>query len=74
MDDQLIEDLEKRYEGLGCGVEIVRACRQGSKVKYRVHFRGRLSEEDVWVPEKCMSRVLIEQHRPSRKGTWKGDS
>jgi hypothetical protein len=62
------EIFQTRHEGLGCGVEIVRTRWQGRKVEYRVHFRGRPDEENEWVPEKHLSRALIQQHRPSRKG------
>ncbi len=68
LDNDLIRDLQTRHKGLGCGVEIVRTRRQGRKVEYRVHFRGRPSEEDEWVLERHLSRTLIQEHRPSRKG------
>ena len=59
LDDELIRDLQTRHQGLDCGVEIVRTRRRGRQVEYRVHFRGRLGEEDEWVLEKYMSRTLI---------------
>ena len=68
LDDNLIEDLEKRHGGLGRGVEVVRTHRaQGGKVKYRVHFLGRPKKEDEWVAEKYLCSELVKKHRPEKK-------
>ena len=36
---------------------------KGRKVEYRVHFKGRLSKEGIWVMEKFLSPKLIETYK-----------
>ena len=68
LDDNLIEDLEKRHKGLGSGVEVVRTRRtEGGKVEYRVHFLGRPKKEDEWVAEKYLDGKLVKKHKPEKK-------
>ncbi|KAH6881106.1 hypothetical protein B0T10DRAFT_531651 [Thelonectria olida] len=55
LDDDLIEKFETEYQGFQHGVEVLRTRIRNGKVEYRLHWIGRPTSEDWWVPEKEMS-------------------
>lgn len=68
LDDDLIENFEVTYQGFQHGVEVLRTRIRNGKVEYRLHWIGRPTSEDWWVPEKEMSPEMIEKHKPQKKG------
>ncbi|EXA32207.1 hypothetical protein FOVG_16578 [Fusarium oxysporum f. sp. pisi HDV247] len=68
LDDDLIEKFETEYQGFQHGVEVLCTRIRNGKVEYRLHWIGRPTSEDWWVPEKEMSPEMIEKHKPQKKG------
>jgi hypothetical protein len=52
LNDNLIEKFEKEHDGFQHGVEVLRTRFRNGKVEYRLHWIGRPTSEDWWVPEK----------------------
>jgi hypothetical protein len=65
-DESLIKKLNKEHRGLNLGVEVLHARRDSNGVRYMVRWKGG-KWKDQWVPERYLSRELIEKHRPSKK-------
>jgi len=72
LDGRLIKNLKDEHKGLGLGVEVIQTrWTTRKKAEYRVHFKGRLNQEDEWVLEKYMSCEIIEKYGP-KENTRKG--
>ncbi|KAK8080214.1 hypothetical protein PG997_008032 [Apiospora hydei] len=68
INEEMVSDFEKGYDGIHEGVEILGIRGKGVKKQYRLHWRGRPSKEDGWVAEKLISKQLLHGYEERQSG------